>query len=222
MELDEPCKSRQRISYNLVGKNDGSVQGVTYFQCKPLHGVFAPPGKITFLPEIFGLGDRVYVGSQERSGVIRFIGATQFAAGEWIGIELDLPCNSSTFNTNLQWGKMTGRCMGIDTSVVRKNTECSLRTLKSHWCLASTQHLLRHLSSVWFLSMLSQLLMNAHLSSLFFLRQLPALPPRFREKEAFRERPSRSFLPDPVRRSRPPAPRHFSGRCLLWRASIPI
>ena len=32
-----------------VGKNDGSVAGVRYFACKPSHGVFAPPSKVTKL-----------------------------------------------------------------------------------------------------------------------------------------------------------------------------
>ncbi|XP_020620574.1 CAP-Gly domain-containing linker protein 3-like [Orbicella faveolata] len=36
IELDQP-----------VGKNDGSVAGVRYFDCKPSHGVFAPPSKVT-------------------------------------------------------------------------------------------------------------------------------------------------------------------------------
>ena len=36
IELDQP-----------VGKNDGSVAGVRYFDCKPSHGVFAPPAKVT-------------------------------------------------------------------------------------------------------------------------------------------------------------------------------
>ncbi|XP_053208559.1 CAP-Gly domain-containing linker protein 3-like isoform X2 [Panonychus citri] len=29
-----------------IGKNDGSVEGVKYFDCKPLHGLFVPPGRI--------------------------------------------------------------------------------------------------------------------------------------------------------------------------------
>ena len=30
-----------------VGKNDGSVADIKYFDCKPSHGVFAPPAKVT-------------------------------------------------------------------------------------------------------------------------------------------------------------------------------
>ena len=34
VEFDKPC-----------GKNDGSVNGVRYFECKPNHGLFAHPSK---------------------------------------------------------------------------------------------------------------------------------------------------------------------------------
>lgn len=69
-----------------------------YFSCKPLHGVFAPPGKIAVIraPKVvfdgtFLLGDRVFVGTKDRSGSVKFIGTTQFSAGEWLGVELDQP-----------------------------------------------------------------------------------------------------------------------------------
>ena len=38
IELNEPS-----------GKNDGSVQGVSYFKCPPKFGLFAPPHKVTKL-----------------------------------------------------------------------------------------------------------------------------------------------------------------------------
>ena len=39
------------------------------------------------------VGAHVKVGAKK--GVVRFIGATSFAAGEWYGVELELPAQSS-------------------------------------------------------------------------------------------------------------------------------
>ncbi|KAM3601452.1 uncharacterized protein V6R79_013140 [Siganus canaliculatus] len=144
------------ILNDLVGKNDGSVGGVRYFECQPLQGIFTRPSKLTRQPAGEGsdshsteslsahnlaqqggsgapsgqrvvvplregllnsavktgnesgsnvsdsgsvkkggdkdlrVGDRVLVGGS-KMGVIRYIGETDFAKGEWCGVELDEP-----------------------------------------------------------------------------------------------------------------------------------
>uniref|UniRef100_A0A3Q3G6E4 CAP-Gly domain-containing protein n=1 Tax=Labrus bergylta TaxID=56723 RepID=A0A3Q3G6E4_9LABR len=128
-----------------IGKNDGSVAGVRYFQCEDGRGIFTRPSKLskTALPEReangghaspapgaaapgaaapaasesapagttsssesvsnlsdtesmkkikreLRLGDRVLVGGT-KAGVVRFLGETDFAKGDWCGVELDEP-----------------------------------------------------------------------------------------------------------------------------------
>ncbi|XP_056117516.1 CAP-Gly domain-containing linker protein 1 isoform X1 [Rhinichthys klamathensis goyatoka] len=139
--LDEP-----------IGKNDGSVSGVRYFQCVDLRGIFTRPSKLSRTPVAerktngtqtpankasaspakdpapvtqtisattksssnltratsesasnmsetdsakklqrdMKLGDRVLVAGS-KAGVVRFLGETDFAKGEWCGVELDEP-----------------------------------------------------------------------------------------------------------------------------------
>ncbi|TRY77089.1 hypothetical protein TCAL_02709 [Tigriopus californicus] len=124
-----------------VGKNDGSVAGVSYFKCEAMHGVFSRASKLSRQPLASGppsclttprkvskvgrasispsesqanlksetpsptgstislasmgplkVGDRVIVSNAitgTKAGTLRYIGPTDFAAGEFGGVELD-------------------------------------------------------------------------------------------------------------------------------------
>ncbi|CAK9056743.1 CAP-Gly domain-containing linker protein 2 (Cytoplasmic linker protein 115) (CLIP-115) (Cytoplasmic linker protein 2), partial [Durusdinium trenchii] len=102
VELDDP-----------KGKNDGTVQGVSYFNARVNHGLFvravkvqkiedkeatgrptlpAPSSPAQKMPKAFAVGDRVLVRPAENSpGTVRFAGQTKFAEGEWFGVELEKP-----------------------------------------------------------------------------------------------------------------------------------
>lgn len=90
---------------SIEGKNNGSVNGVQYFECEPNRGLFAKQEKIKFVskgnqPTLnqpaatnepqFRVGELVLMDGQ-REGTIGFIGTTQFARGVWAGMILDTP-----------------------------------------------------------------------------------------------------------------------------------
>ncbi len=102
------------------GKNDGSVKGVSYFQCEPNRGLFSRPDKLKLVQKAasrapppqgqrlapppsgsFKIGDRVVVDG-DKLGMVGFIGETQFARGMWAGVILDEPD-----------GKNNGRVNGV-------------------------------------------------------------------------------------------------------------
>ncbi|XP_063931226.1 restin homolog isoform X2 [Zophobas morio] len=126
-----------------IGKNDGSVGGIRYFQCESKKGVFSRLTRLTRVPLEqpgmgsnetfttnngvrrspisptgstksllksptlsnsntslasaahidFKIGDRVIIKSTQGSkiGTVRYMGLTDFAPGEWVGVELDDP-----------------------------------------------------------------------------------------------------------------------------------
>jgi hypothetical protein len=46
---DRATRSKLIIRSSGVGKNDGSVQGERYFDCKPKHGVFVRPSQVQII-----------------------------------------------------------------------------------------------------------------------------------------------------------------------------
>ncbi|KNC54383.1 uncharacterized protein AMSG_12322 [Thecamonas trahens ATCC 50062] len=76
--------------YGEVGTN-GFCMGIQFFACAPGHGVFVRPDLLHIIksPHAFRRGDRVWRLHTHTMGVVRYVGATQFAAGTWVGIEVD-------------------------------------------------------------------------------------------------------------------------------------
>jgi len=93
------------------GMHDGSVKGVSYFECPAAKGVFAQsaqlmevtaravgaataadeapatlPSKEATAEGSFSLGQEVMW--KGNKGIVRYIGDVRFAAGEWVGLEL--------------------------------------------------------------------------------------------------------------------------------------
>lgn len=88
---------------SLEGKNNGSVNGVQYFECEPNKGLFSKLEKIKLVSKVtdshppppapseqFRVGDQVLVDGQKQ-GTIGFLGVTQFARGVWAGVVMEGP-----------------------------------------------------------------------------------------------------------------------------------
>lgn len=89
------------------GKNNGTINNVTYFKTEENRGVFCRLNKITRAPtettqqdsnkqlessSSLKIGCRVMIVNSDGStkcGVLKYIGQTEFAKGEWAGVELD-------------------------------------------------------------------------------------------------------------------------------------
>lgn len=96
-----------------TGMHNGSVMGVSYFECAPKHGAFAQqaqlqtgapapaaapaipaapaaaPAAPAAAPVSLSVGQQVMW--QGKLGIVRYIGSVKFASGEYVGLELTEP-----------------------------------------------------------------------------------------------------------------------------------
>lgn len=74
-------------------------------------------------PEIIAIGQRVT--TLGKTGVVRFVGTTEFSPGQWIGIELDQPTgknDGSVKGVRYFECSKTGNAQGLYGLFVRPNT----------------------------------------------------------------------------------------------------
>ncbi len=96
---------------DLVGKNDGSVNGVRYFECQPLQGIFTRPSKLTRQP----IGD----GSDEQQQ------NAQLQCGA-SGQRVVMPLREGMLNSSVKTGNESGSNMS-DSGSVKKGGEKDLK-----------------------------------------------------------------------------------------------
>ena len=85
--------------YGEIGTS-GRCMGIQFFACSPGHGIFVRPElvEVVRLPRLnvldavvpFKRGERVWRVHTHATGMVRYVGETEFASGIWVGIELDL------------------------------------------------------------------------------------------------------------------------------------
>lgn len=69
--------------------------GSTFGSRRDLHRIPDTP-----IPEWVIVGESVLIRPYNSSGVIAYVGGTEFAVGSWIGVELDTPTGKNKFNFN--------------------------------------------------------------------------------------------------------------------------
>lgn len=98
---------------DLVGKNDGSVNGVRYFECQPLQGIFTRPSKLMRQP-IGDVGDEQQQNTQLQGGA----GAS--------GQRVVMPLREGMLNSSVKTGNESGSNMS-DSGSVKKGGEKDLK-----------------------------------------------------------------------------------------------
>lgn len=106
------------ILNDLVGKNDGSVGGVRYFECQPLQGIFTRPSKLSRQPAGEG-GDSQSTESLSAQSQGGGIGAPS-------GQRVVVPLREGLLNSAVKTGNESGSNMS-DSGSVKKGGDKDLR-----------------------------------------------------------------------------------------------
>lgn len=106
------------ILNDLVGKNDGSVGGVRYFECQPLQGIFTRPSKLTRQP--------VGEGSDSHSTDSTQNQTQQGGSGAPTGQRVVVPLREGLLNSAVKTGNESGSNMS-DSGSVKKAGDKDLR-----------------------------------------------------------------------------------------------
>lgn len=103
---------------DLVGKNDGSVGGVRYFECQPLQGIFTRPSKLNRQPD----------GTDGQSGDSSATqnSQSQSGGGGTGGQRVVMPLREGVLNNAVKTGNESGSNMS-DSGSVKKGGEKDLR-----------------------------------------------------------------------------------------------
>ena len=75
------------------------------------------------------IGMRVLIPSSLKRGCVRFIGQTEFADGEWIGVELDTPEGKNSGSVN---GTVYFECRDLH-GLFLKRSQCKYDVMVSKW-----------------------------------------------------------------------------------------
>lgn len=103
---------------DLVGKNDGSVGGVRYFECQPLQGIFTRPSKLNRQPD----GSDAHSTESLTTQNLTLHGGNAAPGGQ----RVVMPLREGILNSSVKTGNESGSNMS-DSGSVKKGGDKDLR-----------------------------------------------------------------------------------------------